>query len=185
MQKNSFLNAPDVNTQINLIHTAFKESEALIKLITEALKSAEQYIIQARSYVDLSWQKYIAIDSTYNDIQAKVLLEEMLAMHEHIGQLTAYFGKDLEYYCHERVELVEKNIHDIQKALELLRSYRYPITLDEFKSLKKNTMSEKPTETVKQIETVWSKIWQTIFFPFQYIGSSIKSLYHTFTASFK
>jgi hypothetical protein len=172
------LNKQEIDHQLDILASGFKDVATLFKTLDEVVAAGERMRATGQSYIDLSWQKYVAIDSTYNDQQAKMLLEEMQAMNEHLLAMVTYINRDLTEYCHQRITLLTEHIHTLEQARDALRKGGFPITMDEFSRLQKQPQEQNKTE--KPSETVWSNAWNAMTFPFRWIWGGMQRLYHVF-----
>jgi len=170
------LSQQEIDQQVNAIKAAFKDIALLLRAFDEALAVGEKQIATSRSYIDISWQKYVEIDSTYNDQHAKMLLEEMQAMDEHLLAIEHYITQDLTEYSHGRINLLKEHIHTIEQARDILRKGGFPLSISEFSEIKKQ-LSQK-VEAVKPPESTGSTIWSWIVAPFSWMWDSVLNIYH-------
>jgi len=162
----------DIKSLFEKLYAALEQNGQLVKLIENAMNTVERQVATMRSYGDESWQKYVAIDTTYNDVMAKVLLDEMQAMNDHINAMQLYISRDLDAYCRQRIELIHEQLHVLESTRDQLRMHKFPLTRSEFDEIKKKQESiEIQSRPVDQ--SVWSKIWGVIAAPFVWIWTKL------------
>jgi hypothetical protein len=165
----------DVRTNIAALREQLNFAYKRVVDFERALDVARQHAGLGSSYEQQAWKYYVDMDAAYDDREAQLLLQKMMAQRDHLQELITYVSSQLTSYCAEALRLCDDHIRKGALIRDALIKAHVPLTQQEFRIQKDMVVAAKSTP-VTLPRGIWYRAMYMILQPMYMVRDGLSSV---------